>query len=151
VLNLIHPLKSIEEMKQIICAFVATFVICSCYKKAETPDYSALIVGKWVCNSYKKDDADTIVNKRPFFLSVLYEYGWDFLPNKQIRYKNNIEWSLASEKNTYSLMENKTLTLKNEDFNGDFSTYNFKILEFTATKLTVHSDLWKSTFFLLKE
>jgi hypothetical protein len=60
-------------------------------------------------------------------------------------------WSLASEKDTYLLEEDETLTLNHEDLNGERSTYNCKIVELAKDKLTVHSDGWKTTFFLLKE
>jgi hypothetical protein len=138
-------------MKQILCAFVASFVICSCCKKVETPDYAALIVGKWVCKSYQKDDADSVVNRTPYSMTGRYDSGWDFSANKQLRLKDNGGNWYFFEKDNYSLDENKTLTINSSDGNAGFEVSTFKISEFTATKLTVHSDLWKSTFFLLKE
>ena len=138
-------------MKKLLFVLMTVVFFCACRKRVETPDYSALIVGKWVATSYQKDDSDTIVKGRAYSLSYFYEYGWDFSTNKQIRYKNGGGWSLESEKDTYLLVENKTLTLNHEDGNGDVSVSNFKIIDFTKDKLTVHSDLWKRTFFLVRE
>ncbi len=138
-------------MKKLLFVLLTVFLVCSCCKKNETPDYSALIVGKWVANSYQKDDSDTIVKERAYSLSKFYEYGWDFSTNKQIRYNNGNGWSLESEKDRYSLVENKTLILNHDDGNGNLSVSNFQIIEFTKDKLTVHSDFWKTTYFLVKE
>ena len=77
-------------MKQVLLISMTILFFCSCHKKDEVPDFSNLIVGKWACNSYKKDDADTIVNRVPYSLTGRYEHGWEFFSNKQIRYKHFI-------------------------------------------------------------
>lgn len=138
-------------MKKLFLLSITVLFFCACRKKTETPDYSALIVGKWVANSYQKDDANAVVNSRPYSLSKFYEHGWEFSTNKQIRYKNGNGWSLESEKDIYLLLENKTLTLNHDDGKANLSTSNFRIIELTKDKFTVHSDIWKSTFFLVKE
>jgi hypothetical protein len=138
-------------MKQVLLIFTTIMFLFSCRKKVETPDFSTLVVGKWVCNSYKKDDADTIVIHKPYSLSGFYENAWAFSTNKQVQYRSGTGVWFSFKKDTYSIVENKALTINSETVNADFSTYNFKIIELTTNKLTVYSELWKTTFFLIRE
>ena len=130
---------------------VTILFFCACRKKTVTPDYSALIVGKWGCDSYKKDDADTVVRRQPYSLANRYENGWQFLADKKVLYRSSSGDWLSFEKDNYLLEEDKVLTLNQVDANSVSSKLTFQITEFTANKLTVHSDMWKSTFFLTKE
>ena len=127
------------------------FLLHSCCKKTETPDYSALIVGKWNCNSFKKEGVDTVENRKPYSLSGFYENAWWFSDDEQVKYRlRPADW-FSFKKDSYVLVENKELTINSETVNGDFSTYNFTITELTANKLTVYSPLWKATWYLIKE
>ena len=138
-------------MKKLLFVLMTVVFFCACRKKAETPDYSALIVGKWVCNSYKNNDVDTITYGKPYSLSGFYETEWWFSADKQIQYKlSRGDW-FSFKKDSYILVENKELTINSETFNGDFFTYNFTIIEFTANKFTVYSKFWRTTFYLNKE
>jgi hypothetical protein len=138
-------------MKQFILFATIILLFSFCKKKNETPDFSAMIAGKWVCNSYKKDDADTIENRRPYSISLRYDYGWEFSQKKQLRFKTGIGWDADFENNNYVLTDNKTLTLNLVDANNAVSKSEYDIIVLSADKLTVHSALWKATFFLLKE
>jgi hypothetical protein len=138
-------------MKKLLFILVAVSLSCACRKKVETPDYSALIVGKWVCNSYKNDDVDTITYRRPYSLSGVYESEWWFSTDKQVQYKlDRSDW-FSFKKDSYILVENKELTINSETINGDFYTYNYTIIEFTASKFTVYSKFWRRTFFLVRQ
>jgi hypothetical protein len=136
-------------MKKVFFMSFALFLLHSCCKKTETPDYSALIVGKWVCNSYQKD-GETLVNRRPYSISDRYENGWQFSTDTQIQYKIGNDW-LSFVFDTYWLTENKTLTLSHGGGSLNSSTSDFSIIELTNDKLTVYSDLWKTTFYLVRE
>ena len=134
-------------MKKIIAISIGLFLLSSCHKKKEAPDFDSLIIRKWSCDSYKEDNTDTIVNNKPYSLSSSYEYGWEFFVNKQIRFKNGIGWQDKPEPNSsYVLSDNKILTLT-----LNATIYEFDILELSTNKLTVHSNLWKKTYYLLTE
>jgi hypothetical protein len=134
-------------MKKSIVLSIVLLLLISCNKKNETPDFDSIIMGKWSCNSYKTDDADTIVNRKPYSLSSSYENGWEFFANKQIRFKNGIVWQDKPEPNSiYGLMENKTLSLTLST-----SIFEYEIIAFSTIKLTVHSKFWKTTYYLLRE
>jgi hypothetical protein len=134
-------------MKKTIALSIVLLLLISCGKKNETPDYNSIIIGKWSCNNYKKDDSDTIVNRNPYSMSSLYENGWEFFANKQIKFKNGIGWQDKPEPNSlYGLMENKTLSLTLST-----SIFEYEIIEFSTNKLTIHSKFWKTTYYLLKE
>jgi hypothetical protein len=141
-------------MKPFILFTTIILLFSFCKKKNETPDFATLIVGKWVCNSYKKDDADTIENRQPLMMSLFYDSGWDFFQNKQMRFKNaGLGWAEKATDNVdYILTGNKTLTIN--IFDPILSTntkIDYDIIVFSANKLTVHCRFWKATFYLLKE
>jgi hypothetical protein len=148
--NLIHQKKKLK-MKKLLFVLSTFLLVASCHKKIETPNYSALIIGKWVCKSYIEDDSSKIMTNTPYSLTGHYENGWDFSENKGVRYRDFSGRWLSSGKDNYSLVGNKTLTLNQDDGNSVFLAVTFQITEFTANKLTVHNDMWKSTFFLTKE
>ena len=135
-------------MKQFILFSLIILLFSFCKKKNEIPNFAALIIGKWGCNSYKKDDADTIVNRQPYSLTGRYEHGWEFFPNKQIRYKHFMWDEQADENDSFILTENKILTIS---AGLSASKSKFEILELSNNKLTVHNDNWKATWFLTKE
>ena len=109
-----------------------------------------MIIGKWACKSYKKDGTDTVVNRKAYSLTQLYENGWEFLINKQIQYKH-VKWNeFHFEKNNYNLSTNRTLTINTVIADSTYAS-KFQIIELSTDKLTVHSDFWKNTFFLIKE
>jgi hypothetical protein len=140
-------------MKKVYFMSITLFLLHSCCKKTETPDNSALILGKWVFHSYKDDGSSIIENKRTGYLSFFYvENGWEFLASKKMNFKNTNIWSSMSGNYTYSLLENRDLILSHTDtFDNSISTSNYQIIELTNDKLTVHSDGWKSTFFFVRE
>lgn len=127
----------------------ALFLLHSCCKKTETPDYSALIVGKWVVKNYQKDGG-TLDNRKPYMLSTRYETGWQFSADKQVQYRVGTDW-LSFIFDSYSVVENKTLVLNHGGSSLNSSTSNIKIIELTEDKLTVYNDLWETTFYLVRE
>jgi hypothetical protein len=136
-------------MKKVFFMSFALFLLHSCCKKTETPDYSALIVGKWVVKNYQKDGG-TLDNRKPYMLSTRYETGWQFSADKQVQYRVGTDW-LSFIFDSYSVVENKTLVLNHGGSSLNSSTSNIKIIELTEDKLTVYNDLWETTFFLVRE
>jgi hypothetical protein len=136
-------------MKKVFFMSFALFLLHSCCKKTETPDYSALIVGKWVVKNYQKDGG-TLDNRKPYMLSTRYETGWQFSADKQVQYRVGTDW-LSFIFDSYSVVENKTLVLNHGGSSLNSSTSNIKIIELTEDKLTVYNDLWETTFYLVRE
>jgi hypothetical protein len=68
-------------------------------------------------------------------------FGWQFLADKKVLYREGSGDWLSFGKDNYLLEEDKTLTLNQTDANAVFSKFTFQITEFTASKLTVHSDM----------
>ena len=133
-------------MKQILVLAIAFLSIVSCHKKNQESDMSNLLIGtKWSCNSYKKYDADSVRNLKAYSLSGRYDYGWEFLENKHIKYKNGLCW-MTVENDYYEVIENKKLILTQES-----SVYEYDIISFSSNKLTIYSPNWKTTFYLLRE
>jgi Lipocalin-like domain len=138
-------------MKKLLFVLMTVLFFCACHKKTETPSFSTLIVGKWGCDSYKKDGSDTIVNRQPYSLAGRYEQGWEFLADKKIRYKYFNSWDdKPDDGNSYELQENRTLILTQAAGTAS-SMSRLEIIELSEEKLTVYNSGLNTTFFLLKE
>ena len=138
-------------MKKLLFVLMTGLAFCACRKKTETPIFSTLIVGKWGCDSYKKDGSDTIAHLQPYSLTGRYEQGWDFLTNKKIRYKHVNSWDEKPEDDDYyELLEDKTLVLT-QISGSQSSTFKFNIMELSDRKLTIYSKGSGATFFLVRE